>query len=64
MVLAEGTLERAHIVALGQTLDGDDFAPIRLNGQYQARADSSAVDDNRAGTAHAVFTAHMCASQL
>src|SRR6266508_1389946 len=53
-VAQEARLQRVRLGAVGQAADGHQRAPFRLRRQQQARADGLAVQQHRAGPAHAL----------
>ena len=57
VVFDEGLLQRVQLIAGGQSLDGSDPAPPRLNREHQAGANGGVIDKYGAGSAHAVFAA-------
>src|SRR5262249_17937576 len=57
MVCREGALQGMEPVALGEPFHSTDRTSGRLNGKHQAGADRLAVNDDRAGAAHAVLAA-------
>src|SRR5262249_29184626 len=59
VMVHEGALEGMQLVALGQSLHGADRFPVGLHGEHQARADRLALDEYRAGAAHAVLAPDM-----
>src|SRR5689334_13240090 len=63
MMFAEARLQGREALILRQPFDRDDFAALGLDGQYQTAADSLAVDQHGAGTAHSVLATDMRAGQ-
>jgi hypothetical protein len=64
VVLHERLLDRVQrAVGGGDALDGRDLRSVRLGGEDQAGPHGNAVDDDRAGAAHAVLAAEMGASE-
>src|ERR1700674_2361179 len=59
MMLHEGALQRMHLAATRKSLDGADRLAVDLHGEHQAGAHRRAVDQHRAGAAHAVLAADM-----
>src|SRR5262249_60473627 len=57
MVCREGALQGMEPVALGEPFHSTDRTSGRLNGKHQAGADRLAINDDRAGAAHAVLAA-------
>jgi hypothetical protein len=57
------TLQRVQFAAVREPLDGLDHGPAGRRGQHQARAHRRAVDDDRAGAAHALLAAQVGAGQ-
>src|SRR5262249_32802089 len=64
VVLPEGLLQRIEPVAVGQRLHGPDLTTVHLCRKEQAGPDSGAIDDPRAGAAHAVLAAEVRAREL
>ena len=46
-----------------EPFDGGDAAAVGLRREHQARADGGAIDDHRAGAAHAMLAADMRAGE-
>ena len=59
VIVDEGPLQRAELVAVGEALDGADLLAGGLHGEHQAGAYRFVVDDDRAGAADAVLAADM-----
>jgi hypothetical protein len=63
MVGHERALQWMQALALREPLDGANDTAFRLDREHQAGADWIAIEQHRAGTAHAVLTAHMSSGQ-
>jgi hypothetical protein len=63
VALVEGLLQRVQLVAVGEPLDGQQRAAVRLRGEHEARAHGLAVELDRARAAHAVLAADVRAGQ-
>ena len=64
MMLVKRLLQRVQLLLRGRdALDGQNLVPVCLNRQHQARARRAAVEQDRAGSAHAVLAAEMGAGQ-
>ena len=63
VMLTEGFLQGRELGVTGEPFDGHDLGALGLHREHQAGAHGCAVDENRAGAAHAVLAAHMGAGQ-
>ena len=59
VMLHEGALQRVELFSVGQAFDGADFFAVRLDRKHQTGAHRRAVDQHRAGAAHAMLAADM-----
>ena len=64
VVLVKVAAQRLDDRVAGEALDGRDLALVAGDGEHQARARRLAVDEDRAGAAHAVLAAEMSAGQI
>ncbi len=58
-MLAKRFLQRREIGVVGQPFDGNDLGALGLNRQHEAGTHGRAIDNDRAGAAHAVLAADM-----
>ena len=56
-------MQRREVGVVGEPFDGYDLGALGLHGEHEAGAHRRAIDDNRAGAAHAVLAADMGASE-
>src|SRR5262249_17095784 len=64
MVVAERFLKRGQLLVVRRDpLDREDLVPVRLHGEHQAGAGRLAVEQDGAGTAHAMLAAEMGAGE-
>src|SRR5271155_2170325 len=59
VVLVKAAAQRLHDWVSGKALDGPDFAFVARDGEHQAGARRLAVEEDRAGAAHAVLAPQM-----
>jgi hypothetical protein len=59
----ECLLQRRERVAVAEAFDRGDRSFVRLHRQHQAGSRTAAVNQNRAGAAHAVLAAEMRAGE-
>src|SRR5687767_7822418 len=64
VMLAKRLLQRIQRVAIGEPFHRLDVAAVHLRGKEQTRANRRAIQDDRAGAAHAVLAAQMRPGQL
>src|SRR5204862_2405445 len=61
----EGLLQRMELLRSGRLpFDGGEGMAVRLHGEHDARAHRLAVEEHRAGAAHAVLAADVSAGQV
>ena len=64
VVLEEGGLDGAEVVAVGEAFDGGDLGSVGYGGEGEATVDAAAVDEDGAGSALAVVAAFFAAGEI